>query len=601
MRLAFDIETDGLPPDYTTVWMVVAREVDGDGEWIFCDHHGGRPLSEFKQLLYCADELIGHNIINFDIPALKDLCGFVVNPKTKITDTMIMSQLLNYTRFKGNRHNLRVWGEHLGFPKGDHDMWHMYSPEMLEYCRQDVRIQVEVFKALDKELADQAKHRPMITQALEVEHRIQSMMTDQCRAGWTVNRQAMLELMTLISQDMREIEEFIEPKLRIKVVNKGTFKAKFKKDGTLYASTIKHIGNVEINEPVPFEYSVVEFAEPNMGNMDSVKAFLYKIGWKPDEWNWKRLPTGEFIRVSPKLTDTSLALLGEEGHAISRYYTLRSRLSVMEGWNAHLDSNNRLHGDVFNIGTPTFRQRHGIIANLPSPKAEYGKEVRQLFIASPNKVLVSADSASNQVRVLAHYLSDKKYTDLVLNGDMHQFNADNAGITRNQAKPAYFAFLYGAGAKKIATICGCDEKRGKQIREALMNKTPNLQKIINNLTRRWEQTRGATGKGFFFGLDGRRIFAEDAFKCLNYLIQGGEAVVMKWTLYHIDKALREEGIDYTGLLFYHDEWTIEVDPQDAPQVKEIFEHWFKEAPKALGIDIMDTGGVNVGRNYYEVH
>jgi hypothetical protein len=441
----------------------------------------------------------------------------------------------------------------------------------------------------------------MVARAMEVEHRIAQMMSEQCRAGWTINLKEMKKLMTKIRADMKVIEDFIEPKLKTKVVNKGTFKAKFKKDGSLYATTIKHIGDIQIDEPTPFEYTVVDFAEPNMGSMDAVKHFLYSIGWKPDEWNWKKLPTGEFIRVSPKLTDTSLEPLGEEGNAISRYYTLRSRLSIMEGWLEYVDDNNRLHGDVFNIGTPTFRQRHGVIANLPSPKAEYGEEIRKLFVASKGKVLVSADSASNQVRVLAHYLNDKGYIDLVLNGDMHQFNADNAGITRNQAKPAYFAFLYGAGAKKIATICSCDEKRGKQIRSALMNKTPNLQKIIDSLTKRWEQTKSHFGKGFFFGLDGRRIYAEDAFKCLNYLIQGGEAVVMKYTLFAIDKALREANINYTGLLFYHDEWTIEVDPADADKVKEIFEEHFKAAPKELGIDIMDTGGVNIGQDYLEVH
>ena len=57
--------------------------------------------------------------------------------------------------------------------------------------------------------------------------------------------------------------------------------------------------------------------------------------------------------------------------------------------------------------------------------------------------------------MLAHYMQDAEYTDLILNGDIHTYNQRAAGLeTRNQAKTFIYAFLYGAGNEKIGSIVG---------------------------------------------------------------------------------------------------------------------------------------------------
>ena len=108
-----------------------------------------------------------------------------------------------------------------------------------------------------------------------------------------------------------------------------------------------------------------------MGNIDKVKDYLYKIGWKPDDWKMKKVGF-EWIADSPKLTTTSLEKLGNEGKIIDEYYTLRSRRGVLEGWLENL-KDGRLHGRMWIEGTPTFRCRHEVIANLPAVNAIYGK------------------------------------------------------------------------------------------------------------------------------------------------------------------------------------------------------------------------------------
>ena len=41
------------------------------------------------------------------------------------------------------------------------------------------------------------------------------------------------------------------------------------------------------------------------------------------------------------------------------------------------------------------------------------------------------------------------FADVVLNGDIHQQNADRVGCTRSQVKTITYAFIYGAGDVKL--------------------------------------------------------------------------------------------------------------------------------------------------------
>jgi DNA polymerase-1 len=290
-----------------------------------------------------------------------------------------------------------------------------------------------------------------------------------------------------------------------------------------------------------------------------------------------------------------LAPLGRVGEVLSEYYTLRSRYSVMKGWFPHIDENSRLHGDVFSIGTPTFRQTHKIIANLPSGNATLGPEIRSLFISKPGYKIVSADSAGCQLRLLAHFMGDDNYTKEVLEGDIHQKNADILGCSRSNAKPFIFAYLYGAGGKKLGSILGVSDKEGNKLKQKFTKAFPALGALISKVKNIVDQ------QGFIPGLDDRPIYTESQHKALNYLIQGAEAVVMKATVIMIDKKLTEAKIDFSHLLFYHDEHSVEVREDQAEQAREIIMDCFVEAPKAYGVNIMECGDCLIGENYYAVH
>jgi DNA polymerase-1 len=291
-----------------------------------------------------------------------------------------------------------------------------------------------------------------------------------------------------------------------------------------------------------------------------------------------------------------------------KYYTLRSRKSILDSWIKEVGTDGRLHGDVFNIGTPTFRQSHKIIANLPGGKSVLGKEIRELFVSEKGYTLVSADSSSCQLRLLAHFMNDEAFTKSVIDGKAHDNNAEiltraarkvlkdqSIVVPRSTAKPFIFAFLYGAGGPKLSSILGMPERVGTALKKQFQKAYPKLDSLINTCKDL------AESQGFIPGLDDRPIFTDSAHKALNYLIQGAEAVVMKATVVMIDQRLKEAGIDFRHLLFYHDEHTVEVKEEQAEQARDIIIQCFEDAPKIYGVNIMTCGDCKIGKDYFSVH
>ena len=88
-QLLFDIESTGLLRQGSTIHCIVAR--DGDDVQVF-DHKPERAVIQGVKTLETAGALIGHNIINFDIPLLKEQFPDF-NPQGEIFDTLVLSRL----------------------------------------------------------------------------------------------------------------------------------------------------------------------------------------------------------------------------------------------------------------------------------------------------------------------------------------------------------------------------------------------------------------------------------------------------------------------------------------------------------------------------
>ena len=68
MKLIWDIEANGFLQTVDTVWMSIFIDVDTQQEYVFTDHDDRYPnVSESFVLMDKADQIIGHNLMRYDI------------------------------------------------------------------------------------------------------------------------------------------------------------------------------------------------------------------------------------------------------------------------------------------------------------------------------------------------------------------------------------------------------------------------------------------------------------------------------------------------------------------------------------------------------
>ena len=619
MQLVFDIETDGFLEDMTICHVLVCQDAVTKKIYTYTDQPNDTPIEVGLDLMSKADALIGHNIIGFDLMGLEKLYGWKPSEHTVLIDTWIMSQTLQFNR--PHKHGLAGWGNHLGFKKMDNSEWaadgfKTYDPKMIEYCIQDVKLNTKVYEVLLAELHKAVETNSLIKKGLRVEHDVAVFESMVRKKGWLFDIKQAQDNLRLMTKHMSKIEAIIEPKLgETKVfVDKAPKTAKYTKAGFYTATTArilseylgkKVIGEDALSDNPPikpgeeFQRSTIE--KVTLSNMELVKDWLTTIGWKPDDWNVKKGQHGQWIRTGPKLTSTSLAKLGRQGKLIDRYYTIKNRKATIESWLERIEKddsgNYRLHGRMFTIGTPSFRCRHEVIVNLPAVDAAYGRMLRELFIAEHGYRVVGADSAGNQLRGLCHYVGDKSYTDLVVNGDQHARNAAVLGCNRSVAKSFLYAILFGAGDAKLGqALTGVSSApKGKEARQKFMANLPGFGKLVDKLKSVFNHY------GCIPGLDGRKIFARSDYQVLNYLLQTTEGITCKASLSYAMNKIKEEKLDAYPAIFYHDEQAWIASEQDSKRVGEILQESFREAPKWFGVECMDGGDYVIGNSYAEVH
>lgn len=166
--IIFDIETDGLINDLTKIHCVVLHDTADNTTIAYNDEGNAEPISRAITILNDAEQIVGHNVINYDIPAIQKLYGFF-EPEGQVIDTLLLSRLFHPNMLeldkKHNwkhmplqlygRHSLESYGYRLGEYKGSYGKtadWKEWSPEMQEYCMQDVKVTHKLCKHFAKYL-----------------------------------------------------------------------------------------------------------------------------------------------------------------------------------------------------------------------------------------------------------------------------------------------------------------------------------------------------------------------------------------------------------------------------------------------------------------
>ena len=571
-QVVFDIEANGLQP--TKVWVIVACDLSNQETVVF----SGDTLQDFNAYIKDA-EVIGHNIIGYDVPVLERLLGTDFS-SCKITDTLVLSRLTEPSREGG--HSLDNWGQQLGFPKGEHSDWNTFSQDMVDYCKQDVLVNVKVYNALRGVLAGFG------SESISLEHQVQSIITKQTDNGWLLDQEHAFVLLAKLKEKKYDLEDKVHETFKPLPTFIKEITPKYKKDGTMSVVGLKFLGDSWSDYIAPF--SRVDYPEFNLGSRQQIGRYLQYFGWKPEKFTEK----GQAIvdeAILSKVTNIP------EANMIAEYLMVQKRIAQVQSWLDAVEDDGRVHGYVNANGAVTGRMTHSSpnVAQVPSSGAPYGADCRACWTSPKGYKIVGMDASGLELRMLAHYMNDEGYTNEILTGDIHTANQLASGVdTRSQAKTFIYAFLYGAGDAKIGSIVGGTAVDGRRLKKKFLTNTPSLRDLR-------ERVSVASGRGYVHGLDGRRVAVRSEHSALNTLLQSAGAIVMKKALCLLDEYAKTWNLDYKFIGNIHDEIQTEVKEDEADVFGRLAVSCIEAAGIHYKLNCPLAGEYQVGDNWSETH
>tara|TARA_R110000764_G_scaffold21925_1_gene55026 strand:- start:2884 stop:4710 length:1827 start_codon:yes stop_codon:yes gene_type:complete len=552
------------------------------------------------------DLVVGHNIIGFDVPAIKKLY-----PDTKfpmLRDTLVMASAIysdirstdlqkpDFPRELSGRHSLKAWGVRMGFLKGDFGEstdWSECTPEMIKYCEQDVAVTFKLYKTL-------LNAKPS-ENMLKIEHKFAELMKMQEAHGWAFDMNGCRKLTSTIMKRRADLQKQLQEAFPPKEVETKTPIWKTKSDGKFWKTK---------KEAVSAGYKAADVIKDglktktilfNPASRDQIAARLTeKYNWKPKLFS----PAGK-----PKIDETVLKSINKpEADLLFQYLLCIKRLGqIAEGQEAwiKLSEDGVIRGSVITNGTVSGRcsHRHPNVAQVPAVGAEYGTECRALFGTRKGYKLVGFDASGLELRCLGHYMTpyDKGlYAKEVIDGDVHTLNQKAAGLeTRAEAKRFIYAYLYGCGDQLLGEMVNGGSKEGALLRKRFLSKQPALNSLIKQVKAVAEKEK------YIKAIDGRRLHVRSSHSALNLLLQSCGAILMKTTscyLYHacINKGW-VHGKEFAFVGNIHDEIQSEVLDGLEDDYGKMAEQAIKDAGKYLGFRCRVDGEYKVGNNWAETH
>ena len=412
---------------------------------------------------------------------------------------------------------------------------------------------------------------------ITLEHRVAEILTEQELHGWYFDEPAARQLAQTLYAELDSLNQLLRKRYPYVAGPEFTPKRPNRTQGYVTGATFTRLK---------------EFSPSSRDHI----AWVMKThhGWEPE----KTTNTGKAV-----IDETVLKDIGtEEALQFFRCFELTKQLGMLsEGNNAWLKliRDHRIHHHC-SVATNTFRcaHRNPNLAQVPSDL-----EFRKLFCASPGLVMVGADLAGIELRMLAHYLArydGGRYGDVLLNGDIHQENADKIGISRRLVKTVTYAFLYGAGDHKIGLSYDAQlssqaaKKKGAEIRQAYMDAIPGLEKLVTAVKSKAES-------GYINLCDGRRCAVDGSHKALNYLLQGSAGIVAKQWMIHIHNTIASCEIKAHQLAFVHDEVQFECPPDYSDTLSSALTLSALMAGETYNLRVPIEAEAKVGQTWADVH
>ena len=542
-----------------------------------------------------AETIVGHNIIGFDVPALRKLYGF---KHPNLIDTLTLARCISpdvrnddfkregFDKTLIGSHSLKAWGKRINVLKDDYGEtsdWSQWSQEMQDYCEQDVRVTLALYNWLMSKKPSE--------HMVKLEHQFAMQMRRQEYNGFPFDSDKATNLMEQLMLERCEIETELQ---KVFPPNEEQTKSQWwvNANGDKFPTKKAMLeSGYKPNQCFKGDYKTKSIPF-NPNSRDQICERLMAQGWKPAAYEGKRPAINEGV-LKEINTDASLKLL--------QFLTISKRLGqLLEGNQAwiKLEKNGKIHGGVNTNGAVSGRCTHQNpnVAQVPSVRSPYGGECRELFTAPEGKVLVGCDASGLELRCLAHYLypwDNGEYAKTILEGDIHTANQKAAGLeTRDQAKTFIYATLYGAGDAKIGSIVGGTSKDGKRLKGNFKKNLPAYSKLVSAVEAK------VTSAGSLNGLDGRKLPCRSPHSALNLLLQSAGAVIMKQALVDFVYRATKEYLLHANV---HDEVQFSCNAEDAEVLGATFVESIKKAGETLKFNCPLDGEYQIGNNWKETH
>lgn len=565
MRYVFDIETNGFLHSCDKVHCIVLKDID-TGKILTPDNETA--IKKLKE----AELIIGHNIIKFDIPVLEKLYSATFTGK--IFDTLVGTRLIfsdikdkdfsikDFPKDCIGKHSLKAWGNRIGEYKEQIETdWQTFTPEMLEYCKQDTEVTYKLYKVIEEKGYSQ--------EAMDLEHEVASLIFKQEEHGFTFDTEKAQALSVKLKARLAELSEELQDVFQPIVTERWSTKTgkKLKDSVTIFNPSSRHHVAQRLKE---------------------------KYGWDAQEFT---------ADGKAKLDDSILSKLPyPEAKILCEHFLLNKRIAQIangsQAWLKH-ERNGKIHGTCNTNSCVTSRASHSYpnLGQVPSTSAPFGKECRELFTVPEGKRLVGVDVSSLEVMMLCHYMSkfdNGAYTKVALEGDIHTETQKLAGLdSRDLAKRFYYCFLYGGSVKKIAEVINKPFKEAGKIKKRFLNNLPALHKLI-------EGVQSAAERGYLTGLDKRQIKVRNSYSALNTLLQSAGAILCKRWLVEFNKEIQKYK-NAQQVVWVHDEIQIECEEKDADEIGRIAVECIKRAGEHFNLRVPLTGEYKISTNWSGTH
>ena len=439
---------------------------------------------------------------------------------------------------------------------------------------------------------------------MRIEHRVAKIIAAQERAGWQFRLQLAKQRVAELDKMAQEIEPAISDMLGHYYAAKGQIDKPFTKAGKLSV-------RADIGQEVGGPFTKIEWQKIELTQHQKVAYRLMHLGWHPTALT----PTGHpKIKVDGEPCPNLQKMHVSVGQQLAKYSKVTHRKNQIVGWIEACRDDGRVPACANPNGTNTGRMTHKVVANVPkaSESVFFGKEMRELFTHREGGYkLVGFDAEGLELRIAAHYINSHAFTDALINGDKSLGTDPHTRVleackpfgveTRDEAKSCVYSTVYGASARKVASILNLSQADGDKIIKAVESVFPGISTLKPKVEK-------AAARGYLIGLDGRKIWMRKdeqgkimKHKALNYLFQSGGGIAMKVVLCILDRKIKERGLDVTFVGNIHDEVQAEVAIDDISGYNKSVDEAFAEATKFLKLRCPLAGEVKSGETWADTH